>query len=206
MARWPPAGSPLGPAIFTLVAWGAAEVALRLRLAIRPGWRARVHTWSLGPGGKLREWTFFLLALAIAGAVVGAMWLSRLTQFAIGGARAITIAGEAVAIAGIALRIWAIITLDKFFTFVVGIVPDHRVVKHGPYRMLRHPGYAGALLTLLGVGLVLANWLSLLVIVVVPVLVLSVRITVEEAALAGALGAEYLAYSGRTARLIPGVW
>jgi protein-S-isoprenylcysteine O-methyltransferase len=89
---------------------------------------------------------------------------------------------------------------------VVAIAPDQRVVQHGPYRMLRHPGYAGALLALLGVGIMLANWLSVLVLVLVPMFVLSVRISVEEAALAGALGAEYLAYAGRTARLIPGVW
>jgi len=206
MVRWLPAGSPPGLATFTLLAWGAAEVALRLRLAMKPGWRERLHAWSVGPGGKLREWTFFMLVLTIGGAVVGAIWLSRLTRFAIGGAIAITIAGEVVAVAGIALRVWAILTLDRFFTFVVGIVPDQRVVQHGPYRMLRHPGYAGALLALLGAGIVLANWFSLLVLVLVPALVLSVRITVEEAALAGALGAEYLAYASRTSRLIPGVW
>jgi len=206
MVRWLPAGSQPGLATITLLAWGAAEVALRLRLAIKPGWKQRLHAWSVGPGGKLREWTFFLLVLAIGGAVVGAMWLSRLTKFAIGGASVVTIVGEAVAVAGIALRVWAILTLDRFFTFVIGIVPDQRVVQHGPYRVLRHPGYAGALLAFLGVGMVLANWLSLLDLVLVPTLVLSVRITVEEAALAGSLGAEYLAYAGRTARLIPGVW
>ena len=206
MERWLPPGSAPGLATITLLAWGAAEVALRLRLAIKPGWRERLRAWSAGPGGKLREWTFFLLVLAIGGAVVGAIWLSRLTRFATGGASVSTIAGEVVAVAGIALRVWAILTLDRFFTFVVGIVPGQRVVQHGPYRILRHPGYAGALLALVGAGIVLANWLSLLVLVLVPTLVLSVRITVEEAALAGALGAEYLAYAGRTARLIPGVW
>jgi protein-S-isoprenylcysteine O-methyltransferase Ste14 len=206
MVKLPPAASQPGLATITLLAWGAAEVALRLRLAIKPGRRARLRAWSAGPGGKLREWTFHLLVLAIVGAVVGAMWLSRLTKFAIGDASVIAIVGEVVAVAGIALRVWAILTLDRFFTFVVGTVPGQRVVQHGPYRMLRHPGYAGALLALLGVGMVLANWLSLLVLVLVPTLVLSVRIIVEEAALAGALGAEYLAYAGRTARLIPGVW
>jgi protein-S-isoprenylcysteine O-methyltransferase Ste14 len=206
MMGWLPAGSSPALATLTLLSWGAAEAALRLRLAMKPGWRERLHTWSAGPGGKLREWTFFLLVLAIGGSVVGAMWLSRLTRFATGGAGVLAVVGELVAVAGIALRVWAILTLDRFFTFVVAIVPDQRVVQHGPYRMLRHPGYAGALLALLGAGIVLANWLSLLVLVLVPALVLSVRITVEEGALAGALGAEYLAYAGRTARLIPGVW
>jgi protein-S-isoprenylcysteine O-methyltransferase Ste14 len=206
MARWLLAGSAHGLATMTLLCWGVAEAVLRLRLAIRPGARARLHAWSAAAGGKLREWTFFVVVLAIAGAVIGATWLSRLTPFATGGGRPTVIAGEVMAVSGIALRIWAILTLDQFFTFVVGIAPDHRVVQHGPYRLLRHPGYAGALLALLGVGIALENWLSLLVLLAVPVLALGVRITVEEAALACALGAEYLAYADRTSRLIPGVW
>src|SRR5262249_52767758 len=99
MVRWFPAGSPPRLASITLLAWGAAEVALRLRLAMKPGWRERLRAWSVGPGGKLREWTFFLLVLAIGGAVVGAMWLSRLTRFATGGASVIAIVGEVVAVA-----------------------------------------------------------------------------------------------------------
>jgi protein-S-isoprenylcysteine O-methyltransferase Ste14 len=165
-----------------------------------------MRTWSASAGGRLREWTFFLIVVAIAAAVIGALSLVRLSQFTIGGGRLTLVIGEALAVAGIALRVWAILTLDRFFTFVVGISADHRVVQRGPYRLLRHPGYAGALLTLLGIGIAVRNWLSLLVIVAVPALALAIRITAEEAALAGALGAEYRAYADRTARLIPRIW
>lgn len=206
MSEWLRAGPSHGLAAITLASWGAAELALRLRLAIRPGWRARLRTWSAAAGGRLREWTFFVIVLAIAVAVIGALWLARTSRFAIGDGLVTASIGELVAAAGITLRIWAILTLDQFFTFVVGIADDHRVVQHGPYRLLRHPGYAGALLALFGIGLVLRNWLSLLLIVVVPVLALGIRIMVEEAALAGALGTEYRAYADRTARLIPGLW
>jgi protein-S-isoprenylcysteine O-methyltransferase Ste14 len=206
MLKWLPASSSHRLAVMTLLCWGAAELALRLRLAVRPGWRARMRTWSASAGGRLREWTFFLIVVAIAAAVIGALSLVRLSQFTIGGGRLTLVIGEALAVAGIALRVWAILTLDRFFTFVVGISADHRVVQRGPYRLLRHPGYAGALLTLLGIGIAVRNWLSLLVIVAVPALALAIRITAEEAALAGALGAEYRAYADRTARLIPRIW
>lgn len=195
-----------GAATMTLVLWGVAELALRLRLAARPGWRSRLRDWSAVAGGRLREWTFFLLVLGIGAAAIGALWLARMTQFAIGGGRALVAFGEIVAVAGIALRIWAILTLDRFFTFVVGIADDHRVVQHGPYRVVRHPGYAGALLALAGAGIALGNWLSLLLIVVLPGLALGVRINVEETTLGAALGAEYHLYASRTARLIPGLW
>jgi protein-S-isoprenylcysteine O-methyltransferase Ste14 len=206
MPQWLSAGPSHGAAVVTLLSWGTAELGLRLRLAVRPGWRVRLRAWSAAAGGQLREWTFYVVVLAIAAAVIGALWLARLRQFAIGGGRPTIIAGEVLAVAGFALRMWAILTLDKFFTFVVGIAADHRVVQHGPYRLLRHPGYAGALLTLLGIGIALTNWLSLLLIVAVPVLALGIRIKVEEATLASALGGEYLGYAHRTARLIPGLW
>jgi protein-S-isoprenylcysteine O-methyltransferase Ste14 len=201
-----PAGPWHGAATITLVLWGAVELALRLRLAVRPGWRSRLRSWSALAGGRLREWTFFLVMLGIAGAVLGALWLTRFAQFAVHGGKAVVALGEIVVTCGIALRIWAILTLDKFFTFIVGISSDHRVVQRGPYRALRHPGYAGALLALAGAGIAMGNWLSLVVMIVGPVLALSVRISVEETTLATALGAEYLAYASRTARLIPRVW
>lgn len=204
--RWLGAGASHGPAVITLLAWGAVELALRVRLAVRPGWRARLRTWPARVGSRIREWTFPVIVVAIGAAVIGAIWLARLTGAAIGGGRITTIAGEAVAAAGIGLRVWAILTLDRFFTFAVGIADGHRVVQDGPYRLLRHPGYSGALLALVGAGIALRNWLSLLVIAVVPAIALSIRIAVEDSALAGALGADYAAYAARTARLIPGVW
>ena len=201
-----PAGLWPGAATITLVLWGAVELALRLRLAARPGWRSRLRSWSPAAGGQLREWTFLLLMLGIAGAVLGALWLTRFAQFAVHGGKAIVVLGEIVAISGIALRTWAIVTLDKFFTFAVGIADDHVVVQDGPYRVLRHPGYGGALLALAGAGIAMRNWLSLLLIIVGPGLALGVRILVEEATMAGALGADYQAYANRTARLIPRIW
>jgi len=201
-----PAGPWHGAATITLVLWGAVELSLRLRLAVRPGWHLRVRSWSALAGGRLRERTFFLVVLGIAGAVLGALWLTRFAQFAVHGGKAAVALGEIVAACGIALRIWAILTLDRFFTFVVGISSDHRVVQHGPYRVLRHPGYAGALLALAGAGIAMGNWLSLLLMIVGPALALGIRISVEEATLAGALGTEYQAYASRTARLIPRIW
>jgi len=206
MAELSRAGATSGLIGGTLLAWGAVELVLRLRLALRPGLRARLRSWSAMAGGRLREWTFYVVVVAITVAVVAAFVLAQIRRAAMGGGWVTVVTGEIIAVAGIALRVWAILTLDQFFTFVVGIVDDHRVIQHGPYRAVRHPGYSGALLALLGFGLALANWLSLLVIFVVPMLALGIRIKVEEATLADALGEEYRAYTHRTARLIPAVW
>lgn len=187
--------------LLTLVTWGVVEVALRLRLMLRPGFRARVRGWA--SVARAREWTFLVIVASLAAAVILAAWVTRFKWAATGGGRTVQVAGEALIVAGAVLRVWAMLTLDRFFTFVVGIADDHRIVQEGPYRVIRHPGYAGAIVAMLGVGVALRNWLALLIMLVVPPLVFAVRIRVEEATLVAALGEEYQDYARRTGGLVP---
>src|SRR5262245_7905116 len=63
--------------------------------------------------------------------------------------------GVALMAAGLALCMWSIRVLGRFFTATVRIAPDQRVVDEGPYRLLRHPSYTGAMLTILGIAIAL---------------------------------------------------
>ena len=107
---------------------------------------------------------------------------------------------------GIGLRVWAIVVLGRFFRRVVVIQEGHRVVSDGPYGLVRHPAYAGNLLAAAGLGIALVNWLSLAVLIVVPLLGHLPRIRVEETELERGLGEAYRSYEARTYRLVPGVW
>lgn len=111
-----------------------------------------------------------------------------------------------VFLAGLALRWWSIVHLGRFFTVDVAIAQDHRIVDDGPYRLLRHPSYTGALLAFVGLGLMLCNWLAALVLVVPVLLLFLRRITIEEQALERAFGEAYHAYRSRTKRLVPFVY
>jgi protein-S-isoprenylcysteine O-methyltransferase len=114
--------------------------------------------------------------------------------------------GAALCLMGLALRWYSIIYLGRFFTVNVAIASDHQVIDSGPYRLIRHPSYTGALLGFIGLGITYANWLSL-IIVVLPVLAAFMRrIGIEEVALSEALGERYTQYMARTKRLIPGVY
>jgi protein-S-isoprenylcysteine O-methyltransferase Ste14 len=114
--------------------------------------------------------------------------------------------GLGMMVLGIAFRLWAVATLRSFFTYTVQIKAGHRVVQSGPYRFVRHPAYAGSLLTLAGVGFALQSWGAVLLIACVFTLVFGYRIRVEEHALVGSLGEEYVSYSRRVKRLIPFVF
>jgi protein-S-isoprenylcysteine O-methyltransferase Ste14 len=107
---------------------------------------------------------------------------------------------------GVALRWWGILTLGRYFQLTVVVQKDQPVVEAGPYRLLRHPGYAGALLLMLGIGLTFDNLLSLVACTVLPSLAVLRRIRVEEETLSRELGEPYRDYARHTSRLIPGVW
>jgi protein-S-isoprenylcysteine O-methyltransferase Ste14 len=114
--------------------------------------------------------------------------------------------GVALIVTGSAVRLWAITTLGRWFTYDVRVTEGQPVVETGPYRWVRHPSYTGVLLVVFGLGLALGNWLSLLFVLVLPTLGLVRRIRVEEAALLGTIGEPYERYAAERSRLFPGVW
>ncbi|RDX45366.1 hypothetical protein OH76DRAFT_1004682 [Lentinus brumalis] len=55
-----------------------------------------------------------------------------------------------LAIFGGLIRWWCHRTLGRFFIWAVGLREDHKLVTSGPYRIVRHPSYTGALLLIAG--------------------------------------------------------
>ena len=104
---------------------------------------------------------------------------------------------------GVLVRQWAIAVLGRFFSLTVRVAEDHRVVDRGPYRLVRHPSYTGALIALVGLSLAVQSWGALLVVLMVFGVGFGYRIRVEERALRSQLGEDYVGYMKRTKRLIP---
>ncbi len=116
---------------------------------------------------------------------------------------AIFVVGIMAIVSGTGLRWYAIRTLGRFFTRDVAVTPDQTIVKHGPYRRIRHPAYSGTFLTMLGVGLAVTNWASTLVLLTCVFAGHLYRVKVEEKALVQAFGQTYIDYMQRTRRFIP---
>jgi protein-S-isoprenylcysteine O-methyltransferase Ste14 len=111
--------------------------------------------------------------------------------------------GIAVMLAGIAFRQWAIAVLGRFFSGVIGVQVEQKVVQSGPYRLIRHPSYTGALIFYVGMGLAVQSLAAVLVAVAIFGIVYSYRIFVEEKVLIGELGNSYVEYKKKTKRVIP---
>ncbi len=111
-----------------------------------------------------------------------------------------------IILAGYALGSYALIE-NRFFSGMVRIQRErgHRVVSSGPYRWMRHPGYAGALLTYLATPFFLdSSWAFLPVAFISLTLVIRTRLEDQtlQAELAG-----YRDYARQVRyRLFPGVW
>jgi protein-S-isoprenylcysteine O-methyltransferase Ste14 len=120
--------------------------------------------------------------------------------------RAVQWAGCGLVVAAYLFMYWTLRT-NSFAAAVVRIQTDrgHTVITTGPYALVRHPMYFGALFYFAGTSLLLGSWWGL---VTVPIfaLLLGIRIGIEERALRSGL-AGYDEYARRVRwRLIPFIW
>lgn len=107
---------------------------------------------------------------------------------------------------GYAFATWALIE-NRFFSSVVRIQVDrgHVVCDSGPYRIVRHPGYAGNLLALPGIALAL-NSMWTLIPAAVALIIAVIRTMLEDRTLQDELPG-YRDYARRVRyRLMPGIF
>jgi protein-S-isoprenylcysteine O-methyltransferase Ste14 len=109
-------------------------------------------------------------------------------------------------LAGLGVRWTAIVALGKSFSSNVAIRESQKLHRTGLYRFVRHPSYLGLLLVFVAIGLHSCSWTAFAVVLVPTTAAVLYRVHVEELALRKAFGADYVAYSRTTARLIPGVY
>lgn len=188
---------PIGVVYFVVLAtWYGLE--------IRQYIRQRARRAVAGPDSQ-NFWAAFWIATSAA--VVMLLAAPSLVPAAeIGHASTLFAVGIAMLVTGAALRIWSFETLGKYFTFTVKVSSDQPVVTAGPYRVLRHPGYAGGLLATIAIGVLYGNWVSLATLAVLFTAIVVWRIVIEERALLAALDDKYGGYAAQHKRLVPLVW
>ncbi len=167
---------------------------------------ARRSTWRQGapkhPSSRIDKGTYPIIAIGITIGLIADLF-GFVTG--IGGYLPVyTVAlGIAIVAIGLAIREWALRTLGRFFTMPITISQDHRIVKNGPYRWIRHPAYTGGFLTIIGLAVTLGPVFGIVITIASGLTVYVYRIKIEENALRSRFGAEYEKYAGRTYRLFP---
>ena len=179
-----------------VVVWGGSELWLSLRR------RADTSAHAQDQGSlKALWWTIYIsIFVGVFFSFVHLLTLPDAPR------HVLFMAGMALILCGLLFRWWSIHVLGRYFTVDVAIASDHRIIRNGPYRWLRHPSYTGALTSFLGLALCQGDLVSMAIIVIPVFAVFLHRIRIEERALAQAFPDDYPRYAQQTARLIPGIW
>jgi len=111
--------------------------------------------------------------------------------------------GVGLGVAGILLRLWALLTLRQRYTRTLRVDEGHLVERGAPYKLVRHPGYLGSLLCLNGLGLASGNAMVFLATVIATTAAYAYRIRVEEEMLVAAFGDSYERYRREVPALLP---
>jgi protein-S-isoprenylcysteine O-methyltransferase Ste14 len=187
--------------IFLLVLISTLWIGYEIWLVIRDAARGKGKTAT-------DKGTRYINFIAIWAGITIAVILSGFSKFFFPGGRTSLafLIGIAIMLAGLALRVWSIATLGASFRTTVETHGDQKMIDHGPYRLVRHPSYTGLIIICCGFGIALQNWLSLLIVVILPLSALLYRIHVEEPALIFSFGSDYIEYQKRTKKLVPWLW
>jgi methyltransferase len=145
----------------------------------------RNAAWSLRNGGRETGRKHYAVMVVLhTGLLVGMLveaWVRRPDVSPL-------LAGTmlALAVASQGLRWWCITTLGRRWNTRVIVVPGLPLVRSGPYRFFSHPNYVAVVVEGVALPLVHGAWITAVVFTVANAALLSVRLRVENEALASA--------------------
>jgi len=119
---------------------------------------------------------------------------------------AVTTATLVTMLAGLGLRVWAVLTLGRYFTWFISLRDDHKVIREGPFRFIRHPAYCGAWILFVSTLLFLHAWWGAALSFLVQFLAYARRIRYEEALMIDRLGEDYRSYRREVKAMVPLFW
>ena len=149
------------------------------------------------------DWGYKILSrVVLISAFVVILWDFVKTQEMIYRLNSVNVAGFSLSVIGVSIRVVAIRTLAKYFSTNLETMQDHKLVKHGIYRHIRHPAYLGTTLFSLGIALIFSSLYGfLLMLGLFPCYLF--RIKIEESMLLEKFGDEYRNYKKKTKKIIP---
>lgn len=182
-----------GAGVITFWLWGHDRALLERRVKAGPGAEASDPVQNAVQG--LASLAF--LATLIVPALDHRFGWSRVPP-------QISVLGAALVALGYFI-VFLVFRENSFTAATIQVTADQKVIDTGPYALVRHPMYAGALVMFVGIPLALGSWWGLLAAAsIAPIL--AWRLAREEAFLATHL-AGYGLYRARVrSRLAPGLW
>jgi protein-S-isoprenylcysteine O-methyltransferase Ste14 len=114
--------------------------------------------------------------------------------------------GISIMCIGLCIRAWSMKTLNKYYTRVLTTTTTQQIIKKGPYKIIRHPGYLGTILVWSAAGLAMQNLIVFIIATGMLFIAYIYRINNEEKMLAARFGEKFKEYKKYTWRILPPVW
>ncbi len=154
-------------------------------------------------GGRI----FHLLPALLGFTLLGSQYL----RYGVLGARflpastSLEMTGLGLTIAGCAFAIWARMTLGGNWSGRATVKAGHELIRSGPYRVARHPIYAGLLLACVGTAVAEGEWRCIVGMALIAAAFL-MKIRREEQMMLETFPRDYPRYRQSVKALIPGVF
>lgn len=110
--------------------------------------------------------------------------------------------GSAITTLGLLIAVWARLHLGRYWSGIITLKEGHRLIRTGPYRLVRHPVYTGLLIAVIGSATAVGTWDALIGVAVI-LLAFIFKLRREESLLTREFGEEYLAFKRETPALVP---
>jgi protein-S-isoprenylcysteine O-methyltransferase Ste14 len=132
-----------------------------------------------------------------------AIWTLRRAAVASQSGLWVSVAADAFGVGAIALGIAAIWTLGRQWSVAGRVLPDHTLIRHGPYAYLRHPIYTAMFGMLLATGVSMSSWLGIAAGTALFVAGTTIRVHFEEKLLRQRFGVAYEEYAANVPAFLP---
>lgn len=160
---------------------------------VRPAKRA-------APPAERMRYAFEVLVAVVLISAGGRRW-GWLGTWVLPPSLALFYIGAVVATAGLLFSVWARVHLGEYWSGNVTLKEGHRLIRTGPYALVRHPIYTGILLGMLGSAVALDQIRGYLAVVILTISFIR-KYRKEEAWLTEEFGEEYLRYKREVRALI----
>ncbi len=179
--------------IYISAVWGILEILLAL-----------IKWTRIEDSNNLDRFSFKLLWITVSASLLLAVYFKIENIGGLDfGNPLLQVCGAILIMMGIIIRWSSVLTLRRYVYPDFAVSYEYHIIQKGFYGSLRHPAYAGSLISFLGLGLGLSNWISLLVLIIPTTSAFIYRAMVEDRKLAGLLGDDYNTYMDTTDRIIP---
>ncbi len=125
-----------------------------------------------------------------------------LVQRAIPDVLAVGLTGTIITLLGLGFAVWARVHLGRNWSSMPAIRVDHKLIRTGPYSIVRHPIYTGILFAIAGTAIIIGEPLGLIAFFLILVVYLW-KIRMEEKYLQEEFGEDYAQYKKEVPALIP---